>query len=183
MSGNTAPAGASSRTSIACSTGARPCVARCRIRARMRCRPSPATTAASAMPAATSQGSSVSSRANMTGAVLFVPLRLGAVDLRAGPRFRVDEIQRVLAHLALFRDRRELAVLVQDGDELPVDFRVALDAFLLLEEVGLAREVADEAARFGDEQRPRCDVPRRQPGLEEAFGETCGHMREVQRGR
>jgi len=46
----------------------------------------------------------------------------------------------------------ELGVLVQQGHQLAVDARVGGHAFFLVEEMGFASEVANQAARFGHQQ-------------------------------
>jgi hypothetical protein len=61
-------------------------------------------------------------------------------------------------------------------------WRVAGHAFALLQEVGFAGEVADQAAGLGDQQRAGGHVPGRQAGLEEAVGEAGGHVGQVERG-
>src|SRR5438309_2806870 len=111
----------------------------------------PATIAATASAAAAAQGCSLMNWPS-TAAALFVPVRLGGVDLHTRFGLRGHEFRNV-AQRGLLAGARELAVLVQHAHELAVDLRVARDAFLLLEEVGLAGEVADQAPRFGHEQR------------------------------
>jgi hypothetical protein len=76
----------------------------------------------------------------------------------------------------------ELRVLGEQRHDLAVDARGAGQALALLEEVGLAREVADQAAGLGDQQRTRGHVPGVEAGLEEAVGEAGGHVGQVERG-
>src|SRR6516225_4933568 len=55
-------------------------------------------------------------------------------------------------------DRREP---LEQLHQLRVDLRIAGDDLALVEEVGLAGEVADQTAGLGDEERAGGDVPRR----------------------
>ena len=71
----------------------------------------------------------------------------------------------------------------QDLHQLAVDLRVARHHLALVEVVGLAGEVADQAAGLGDDQRARGDVPGVQPGLEEAVVPARGDITQIERGR
>src|SRR3954463_13969741 len=103
--------------------------------------------------------------------------------VHVGPGFHrgLDERGRVLAQFGLLAGAGELAVLAEDLHQLAIDLRVAGDALALLEEVRFAGEVADQATRFGHQQRACGHVPRRQAGLEEAFGEAGGDIGQVER--
>ena len=65
-----------------------------------------------------------------------------------------------LAQRGFFAGTGELAVFTKQGDQLPVNLWVSSEAFLLIQEIGLSREVADQTTRFGDEKRTRRHVPR-----------------------
>src|SRR4051812_3335377 len=105
------------------------------------------------------------------------------VEVGAGLHGGLDQRRRVLAQVGLFAGRGELAVLAQDFHQLAVDLGIARHALALLQEIRFPREVADQAAGLGDQQRARGHVPRRQAGFEETFGEAGRHVGEVQRRR
>ncbi len=88
-----------------------------------------------------------------------------------------------LAHRGLVARAGELAVLGEDRHELAVDAGRGRQALALLQEVGLAREIAHQAAGLGHQQRAGRHVPDGQARLEETFGEAGRHVGEVQRGR
>ena len=80
------------------------------------------------------------------------------------------------------RSRRRHACTARAAHQLRVDLRVAGHHFALVEVVGLAGEVADQAAGLGDHQRAGGDVPGAEPGLEEAVVVAGGDVAQVERG-
>src|SRR6201999_363115 len=71
------------------------------------------------------------------------------------------------------------AIARQDRDHLRVDLRVRGHDFVHVEEVRIARVVADEPARFGHEQTARGHIPRVDALFEEAVHAARGDVREV----
>src|SRR5690606_37327700 len=65
-------------------------------------------------------------------------------------------------------------------DQLAIDARRAGHQLALVEEVGLAREVADQAAGLGDDERARGHIPGAQARLEETIVVTSRHVAQVQ---
>src|SRR6185369_17814697 len=97
------------------------------------------------------------------------------------PPARSSALAAALARRVADRPAADLGEGGEQLDELAVDLRVAGDDLALVEEVGLAGEVADQPAGFGDEERPGGDVPRRQAGFEEAVVPAGGDVAEVER--
>ena len=57
-----------------------------------------------------------------------------------------------LAHRGLIARTSKLAVFLKRGDQLPVNAWVGRHALAVLNEIRLAGEVANQSARFGDQQ-------------------------------
>src|SRR6187549_3310131 len=77
---------------------------------------------------------------------------------------------------------RDVRVRREQLDELPVDLRAAGDDLALVQELGLAGEVADESPGLGNDQRAGGHVPGGEPGLEERVVPAGRDVAEVERG-
>ena len=74
-------------------------------------------------------------------------------------------------------------VRIENLDHLRVHLRIAGDDLVLVQEIRFARVVADEPARFRDQQAARCHVPRVDALFEEAVDAARRDVREIERGR
>lgn len=74
----------------------------------------------------------------------------------------------------------EFAVFAEHGDQLTVNTRRARQAFLLMQKVSFAREVAHQATRLSHEKGASCHIPRRQTSLKKTFGEAGRHVGQIQ---
>ena len=88
----------------------------------------------------------------------------------------IDRLLRALAHEVGAKGRERRHHLGEDlgrgGDHLSA-----------VQEVAVAGEIADEPARFLDQQAAGRDVPRVEADLPEAVVEAGGDVREIERGR
>lgn len=76
-----------------------------------------------------------------------------------------------------------MRIAAQDRNHLRVDLRIRGDDLAPVQEIGVARVVAHEAARLGDEQATRRDVPHVDALFEEAVEAARRDVREIERRR
>ena len=72
-------------------------------------------------------------------------LRLSSFSISDGSR--LSRIRQRLPHTSLLTSRSKLAVLAHDAHQRAIDARIARQAFLLLQEIRLAREVEKAGVR------------------------------------